>query len=94
MIAFDGFDSHCPRDKLTTKTMTPKEKASELFIDCYPLFYDNGRFGRMCVSKDYCRNIANAIIKETLEEYTNDEGHERVEYWRQVLVEIDNLKGD
>lgn len=43
------------------------------------------------VAKDYSKKIANAIIKETLDEYTNDESHGRVEFWRKVLIELDSL---
>ncbi len=70
---------------------TPKEAAERLFFDCYPNWYDNGQFMKKTVAKDYCKKIANAIIKETLDEYTNDENHVRVEFWKQVLIEVDAL---
>jgi hypothetical protein len=71
---------------------TPKEAFERLYIDCYPSWYDNGNFMKQTVAKDYCKKIVNAIIKETLDEYSNDENHERVLFWRQVLVEINNHK--
>jgi hypothetical protein len=74
------------------KEETPKEAFERLYIDCYPNFYDNGNFMRQTVAKDYCKKIVNSIIKETLEEYTNDENHERVLFWREVLIEIDNYE--
>ncbi len=70
---------------------TPKEAAKRLFFDCYPNWYDNGQFMKKTVAKDYCKKIANAIIKETLDEYTNDENHVRVEFWKQVLIEVEAL---
>jgi hypothetical protein len=70
---------------------TPKEAAERLFFHCYPSWYDNGQFMKKVVAKDYCKKIANAIIKETLDEYTNDENHVRVEFWKQVLIEVDAL---
>ena len=70
---------------------TPKEAAKRLFFDCYPNWYDNGQFMKKVVAKDYCKKIVNAIIKETLDEYTNDENHTRVEFWKQVLIEVDAL---
>ena len=70
---------------------TPKEAAERLFFDCYPNWYDNGQFMKKTVAKDYCKKIANAIIKETLDEYTNDENHVRVEFWKQVLIEVDAI---
>jgi hypothetical protein len=70
---------------------TPKEAAEMLFFDCYPNWYDNGQFMKKTIAKDYCKKIANAIIKETLNEYTNDENQVRVEFWKQVLIEVDAL---
>ena len=72
-----------------TPKETPKEAAKRIFIDCYPNWYENGEFMKKIVAKNYCKIIVNAIIKETLDEYTNDENHERVEFWKQVLIEID-----
>lgn len=70
---------------------TPKEAAERLFLDCYPNWYDNGKFMKKVIAKEYCKKIVNAIIKETLDEYTNDENHVRVIFWKQVLIEIDAL---
>ena len=74
-----------------TSEETPKQVAERLFFDCYPNWYDNGQFMKKTVAKDYCKKICNAIIKETLNEYTNDENHVRVEFWKQVLIEVDAI---
>ncbi len=71
---------------------TPKEAFERLYIYCYPSWYDNSKLMKQTVAKDYCKKIVNAILEETLDEYTNDESHERVIFWRQVLVEINNHK--
>lgn len=48
-----------------------------------------------CVDLDTAQKCAivtvNNIIKETLEEYTNDENHERVEFHKKVLDELNHL---
>jgi len=68
---------------------TVEEAASQLWIDCYPNWLDNGLVVKKVVARDYAKMIANAIIKETLNEYTNDENHVRVEFWRKVLIHLD-----
>ena len=73
------------------KRETPKQTADRLFIDCYPNFYYNGISMKKTIAKDYCKKICNAIIKETIEEYTNDENHDRIVFWKDVLIAIDSL---
>ncbi len=33
----------------------------------------------------------NAIVKETLDEYTNDENHDRVEHHKKVIFELEHI---
>jgi len=73
------------------KEETPKEAAERLFIDCYPDWYDNGQFMKKVVAKDYCKKIVTAILKETLDEYTNDENHVRVKFWQKALIELGTI---
>ena len=73
------------------KIETPRQAAERLFFDCYPNWYDNGMFMKKTVGIDYCKKIVNAIIKETFDEYTNDENHVRIEFWKQALIELDKL---
>lgn len=70
---------------------TPSEAAKRLFIECYPNWYDNGQFMKKTVAKNYCKIVANAIIKETLDNYSNDENHDRVLFWKDVLIQLDDL---
>jgi hypothetical protein len=73
--------------------LTPEQKeAKRLWMDCYPNDLDNGYFMKGCWGKFYAKKIANEIIKETLAEYSNDENHERVLFWKTVIIEIDNIK--
>lgn len=61
---------------------TAHEQAEELYIDCYPIWYDNGLVAKKAVAKDYAIKICNTIVKEGI----------RVEFWTEVIVEIKNLK--
>ena len=70
---------------------TTKEAAERLFFDCYPNWYDNGKAIKKWVAIEYAKKIANSIIKETLEEYSNDENQDRVIFWKDVLVILDKL---
>ena len=73
------------------KDETPEECARRLYIALYPNWYDNGQFMKNVVTKDMCRIVAGMIIKETLDEYTNDENHVRVEFWKKVMIEIESF---
>ena len=68
---------------------TIEEAASRLWIGCYPNWLDNGNVVKKVVARDYAKMIVNGIIKETLDEYTNDENHVRIEFWRKVLIHLD-----
>jgi hypothetical protein len=71
--------------------MTPEEKAKRLWIECYPNDLDNGNFMKGVWAKQYAKKIAEEIIEETLSEYSNDENHERVSFWKNVITEIDSI---
>jgi len=71
------------------KEETIEEAASRLWTDCYPNWLDNGLVVKKAVARDYSKLIANGIIKETLDEYTNDENHVRVDFWRKVIIHLD-----
>lgn len=70
---------------------TPEECAKRLWMDCYPNQLDNGLIVKSYWARHFATKIAKAIIKETLDEYTNDENHDRVLFWRQVLIEIEKI---
>ena len=77
---------------MSNENKTPQEKADELFIECYPNDLDNGKFMKSCWARLYAVKICDAILTETLEEYTNDENHVRVEYWNEVKRELKEMK--
>lgn len=68
---------------------TIEQAAKRLWMDCYPNWYDNGQAIKSAVARDYAKKIADSIIRETLDEYTNDENHERVVFWRGVIAHLD-----
>ena len=68
---------------------TVEEAASRLWGDCYPNWLDNGLVVKKAVARNYAKMIVNGIIKETLDEYTNDENHVRIEFWEKVLIRLD-----
>ncbi len=72
--------------------MDARTMAKELWMDCYPNDLNNGNFIKGCWGKLYATKIAKAILKETLDEYTNDENHDRVKFWNDVIIEIEAIK--
>lgn len=71
---------------------TPKQTAEDLYWDCYPHWYDNGHFMKMTVAKDYVKTVVKHILGETLSQYTTDENHDRVLFWKEVLKEVELIK--
>lgn len=72
--------------------LTPQERAKEIFINCYPHELDNGIFMKKCWARKYALIVVDAILEETLSEYTNDENHVRVTYWNNVKLEINKME--
>lgn len=71
--------------------MTPKEKATEL-VNKYYIELQVHIGGYSLEASRQCALICvDEIIIETLSEYTNDENHDRVEYWNEVKQEIQNF---
>lgn len=65
--------------------MTAEEKASSLVV----MFYGHTITVASAIN---CALLAvEQIISETLSEYTNDENHDRVEFWKNVKKEIKKL---
>ena len=96
----DNLENETPKKEFTQTDLlgvvlppdeTVDEAASRLWMDCYPNWYDNGLAIKKAVARDYAKKICAGIIKETLDEYTNDENHVRIEFWRRVLVRLDEL---
>ena len=71
-----------------SQEMNPKEKAEHLYIDCYPTQLDNGNVVKKWWGKYYALKIVENIINETMDEYTNDENHDRVMFWNEVKNNI------
>ena len=44
--------------------MTPKEKAEELFIKCYPIWYENGVLAKRKYAKEYAQIVVDEILKQ------------------------------
>jgi hypothetical protein len=71
-----------------------KEEAKRLFIECYPNELDNGQFVKGVWAKYYAKLVAKNIIKETIENYSNDENHDRIIFYKNVLSELDSYDYD
>lgn len=70
--------------------MKPKEKAEYLIEK----FRDENYFSEKDILENAKCNsliVVEEILKETLSEYTNDENHDRVEYWNDVKLEIEKM---
>ena len=75
--------------------MTPKEKAEELFIKCYPTWYDNGSVAKKKYAKEYALIAVDEILAAIQLPPIENKGHalydSQVDYWKQVRKEIENL---
>jgi len=78
--------------------MTAKEKADQL-IEKYKNYVHGYVGSSMLTNTEYPDQIlaqakkvatitVEEIINETVSEYTNDENHDRLEYWNEVVCEI------
>ena len=71
----------------------PKEKARDLVIKFYPIWYDNGTSAKTHYAKEFALIAVEEIIKEagndTIHLYRN--GLSDNEYWQQVKQDIQNL---
>ena len=69
--------------------MTPKEKAEELYLKYYPWFND---YANPKPAAKQCALIAvDEIIKSKPHEWDGCDYYTMEDYWKQVLIEINNL---
>jgi hypothetical protein len=69
--------------------MTPKEKAEELFIKCYPNWYDNGLVAKKKYAKEYALIAVDEIINNVL--IGIDLASNWGNYWQEVKNELEKL---